>query len=478
MTPDMARAIHRLRDASAIGCRASIVSRALGMILFASLALVGCNMGGRPQGQTTAPPAPQPTIAAPADVPSGTYVVVGGDTVHAVANRFGVPIRSLIELNNLQPPYLLTPGQSLQIPTQRVHIVAEGDTISEIAQEYGVDASTLVRQNNIAEPYTIYVGQTLVLPGQIEPVAIASAPIVTETLAPLPSSGSITSAELPPPIDPAATATVPDVEPSAGVPTPTVVAPTPGTSTAGLEPPPVLLPGVPSTSTSSSSTSTAAPPPAKPGSNEPFDVTEMTNDTTVLTPPNDATAPGTSTVTPPPTDPAAPTATPSVPVETVPPAAATEAVTEAAPAETQEAAVDPMLIEPAARGDQTFLWPVTGKVVSEFGPLSDGLHNDGINIAAPRGTPVRAAENGVVVYAGNELRGFGNMLLIRHADGFVTAYAHNESLLVARGDTVERGQIIARVGSSGNVDSPQLHFEIRVGTDAVDPREYLGSSGA
>jgi murein DD-endopeptidase MepM/ murein hydrolase activator NlpD len=148
------------------------------------------------------------------------------------------------------------------------------------------------------------------------------------------------------------------------------------------------------------------------------------------------------------------------------------------PTETQTAAVDPMLIEPAARDDQTFLWPVTGKVVSEFGPLADGLHNDGINIAAPMGTPVRAAENGVVVYAGNELRGFGNMLLIRHADGFVTAYAHNESLLVARGDTVERGQIIARVGSSGNVDSPQLHFEIRVGTDAVDPRDYLGSSGA
>ena len=476
MTPDMARAIHRLRDAGALGRRASMGSRALGMTVVATLALAGCNMGGRPQGQTTTPP-PQPTVvAAPADVPSGTYVVVGGDTVHAVANRFGVPIRSLIELNNLQPPYQLAPGQTLQIPTQRVHIVAEGDTISEIAQEYGVDVSTLVRQNNIAEPYTIYVGQTLVLPGQIEPVAIASAPIVTETLAPLPSSGSITSAELPPPIDPAATATVPDVEPSAGVPTPTVVAPTPSTSTAGLEPPPVLLPGVPSSSTassstSSSSTSAAAPPPAKPGSNEPFDVTEMTNDTTVLTPPNDATAPSTSTVTPPPTE---PTATPSVPVETVAPAAATEA----APSETQEAAVDPMLIEPAARGDQTFLWPVTGKVVSEFGPLSDGLHNDGINIAAPRGTPVRAAENGVVVYAGNELRGFGNMLLIRHADGFVTAYAHNESLLVARGDTVERGQIIARVGSSGNVDSPQLHFEIRVGTDAVDPREYLGSSGA
>jgi len=474
MTRDREQGLQGIPDSGAVERCASPVPRAVGILMLATLALAGCNMGGRPQGQGTTTPPPQPTVAVPADVPSGTYVVVGGDTVHAVANRFGVPIRSLIELNNLQPPYLLAPGQTLQIPTQRVHIVAEGDTISAIAQQYGVDASTLVRQNGIAEPYTIYVGQTLVLPGQIEPVSVASVPVVSEALQPLPSSGTITSEPLPPPVDPAATApvTVPDVEPSAGVPTPTVVVPTPSGSTAGLEAPPVLLPGVPSTS--SSSTSTAAPPPAKPGSNEPFDATEMANDTTVLTPPNDATAPSASTVTAPATDPAVPTATPSVPVETVPPAVATEVT----PAETQAAAVDPMLIEPAARGDQTFLWPVTGKVVSEFGPLADGLHNDGINIAAPRGTPVRAAENGVVVYAGNELRGFGNMLLIRHADGFVTAYAHNESLLVARGDTVERGQIIARVGSSGNVDSPQLHFEIRVGTDAVDPREYLGSSGA
>ena len=473
MTRIMAQPAQSSRDAGAPGRRVSIVPHAFGILVVTSVMLAGCNMGGRPQGST---PTPQPTAAAPstapAEVPSGTYVVVGGDTVHAVANRFGVPIRSLIELNNLQPPYQLTPGQTLQIPTQRVHIVAAGDTVSGIAQQYGVDASTLVRQNGIAEPYTIYVGQTLVLPGQIEPVSLASAPIVVETLPPVPSSsGTITSEPLPPPVDPAET--VPDVEPSAGE-TTTVVVPTPSGSTAGLEPPPVLLPGVPS-STSSSSTSTAAPPPAKPGSNEPFDASEIANDTTAPTPPNDATMPPASAADLPTTEPAAPAATPSVPVETVPPPVGTTGDT---PTETQTAAVDPMLIEPAARDDQTFLWPVTGKVVSEFGPLADGLHNDGINIAAPMGTPVRAAENGVVVYAGNELRGFGNMLLIRHADGFVTAYAHNESLLVARGDTVERGQIIARVGSSGNVDSPQLHFEIRVGTDAVDPREYLGSSGA
>jgi len=118
---------------------------------------------------------------------------------------------------------------------------------------------------------------------------------------------------------------------------------------------------------------------------------------------------------------------------------------------------------------------VKGQIISGFGPKKGGLNNDGVNIGAPAGTNVVAADNGVVAYAGNELRGFGNLLLIRHADGWVTAYAHNDKLLVKRGDTVKRGQIIAQVGSTGSVSTPQLHFEIRKGTDPVDPLKYLGS---
>jgi murein DD-endopeptidase MepM/ murein hydrolase activator NlpD len=108
-----------------------------------------------------------------------------------------------------------------------------------------------------------------------------------------------------------------------------------------------------------------------------------------------------------------------------------------------------------------------------FGPREGGFHNDGINIAAPAGTPVRAAGNGVVVYAGNQLQGFGNMLLIKHSGGWMTAYAHNSRLMVSRGDAVRRGQKIAQVGRSGNVIRPQLHFELRRGNRAVDPRRYL-----
>ncbi len=127
-----------------------------------------------------------------------------------------------------------------------------------------------------------------------------------------------------------------------------------------------------------------------------------------------------------------------------------------------------------ARSGGKFLWPVSGRVVQDFGPQGSGRHNDGINILAPRGVPVHAAENGVVVYSGNQLQGFGNLLLVKHSDGWLTAYAHTQSILVAKGDTVERGQPIARVGSSGNVASPQLHFEVRKGKRAIDPIRILG----
>ena len=129
--------------------------------------------------------------------------------------------------------------------------------------------------------------------------------------------------------------------------------------------------------------------------------------------------------------------------------------------------------KPAPRAGKGFQWPVQGRVVSTFGAKSKGLRNDGINIAAPRGAPVVAAENGVVVYAGNELRGFGNLVLIKHAGGWVSAYAHNDRLVVQRGDKVRKGQQIARVGSTGGVTSPQLHFELRKGKRARDPRKYL-----
>jgi murein DD-endopeptidase MepM/ murein hydrolase activator NlpD len=122
----------------------------------------------------------------------------------------------------------------------------------------------------------------------------------------------------------------------------------------------------------------------------------------------------------------------------------------------------------------SFRWPVRGRVIAGFGSKPNGTQNDGINLAVPEGTPVKAADDGVVAYAGNELKGYGNLVLIRHSNGFVSAYAHASEIMVKRGDNIKRGQVIAHAGQTGNVTSPQLHFEIRKGSTPVDPTQYLG----
>jgi murein DD-endopeptidase MepM/ murein hydrolase activator NlpD len=124
----------------------------------------------------------------------------------------------------------------------------------------------------------------------------------------------------------------------------------------------------------------------------------------------------------------------------------------------------------------TFRWPVRGRVVTGYGAKTNGKSNDGINVAVPEGTPVKAAEDGVVAYSGNELKGYGNLVLIRHSNGYVTAYAHASELMVKRGETIKRGQIIAKSGQSGEVGSPQLHFEIRKGSSPVDPLQFLNGA--
>jgi murein DD-endopeptidase MepM/ murein hydrolase activator NlpD len=124
----------------------------------------------------------------------------------------------------------------------------------------------------------------------------------------------------------------------------------------------------------------------------------------------------------------------------------------------------------------TFRWPVRGKVITAYGAKANGKANDGINLAVPEGTPIKAAEDGVVAYSGNELKGYGNLVLVRHANGYVTAYAHASELLVKRGDTIKRGQVIAKSGQSGEVGSPQLHFEIRKGSTPVDPLQFLNGA--
>jgi murein DD-endopeptidase MepM/ murein hydrolase activator NlpD len=133
---------------------------------------------------------------------------------------------------------------------------------------------------------------------------------------------------------------------------------------------------------------------------------------------------------------------------------------------------------PEPMSGNSFRWPVKGRVITGFGSKPDGGHNDGVNLAVPQGTSVKAAENGVVAYAGNELKGYGNLVLVRHANNWVSAYAHNDEILVKRGDKVRRGEIIAKAGATGSVSSPQVHFELRKGSRPVDPTKYMSDAAA
>lgn len=359
----------------------------VGLLLAASLmlGLAGCNASGRPPpSQPAAATGPQPgTVDA-----AGNYTIIAGDTVYGVAKRFQVPVRSLIDDNQMKPPYVLVPGRAIRVPQPRIHVVKAGETLNMIADQYGVDQSSLARLNQIDPPYALAAGQSLVLP------------------APVQAAGAV-----------------------------------PG----GVASPPGAVTAVP--------LDAPAPPAAAPAGAVP------------------AASPTVATKPAPPLPSAAPSATPlATPGVTVPPAASSTNPTE--PASITQ------IPQPSPRSGGFFLWPVNGKLISTFGAKNGGLQNDGINIAAPRGTPVRAAENGVVVYSGNQIRGFGNLLLIRHADGWVTAYAHNDTLLVKKGQQVKRGETIARVGSTGNVAQPQLHFELRKGTEAIDPMAYMAPAGA
>lgn len=239
---------------------------------------------------------------------AGSLTVQKGDTVYGISRRTGVDPRAIITANNLRPPYVLQPGQTLVLTGGQTYAVKKGDTLYAISRSYGVDLTSLSRANNLRSPYRLAVGQVLQIPG----------------------------------------------------------------GKAGTTRPQTTL-------------NVALPP----------------------------------------------------------------------------------------REGSRFLWPVRGDILSSFGAKDGGLHNDGINIKTRRGEPVKAADAGVVVYADDGLKGYGNLILIRHQGGWVTAYAHNDKILVKRGDSVKRGDVISWAGVTGDVAEAQLHFEIRKGTRAVNPISYL-----
>ncbi len=275
---------------------------------------------------------------------SGIHTVQSGDTIWSISQNYNLPLRDLIDLNRVTPPYYLLTGMRLLLPTPSTYRVRDKDTLFAISRLFHISVTDLSRLNHLQSPYIIRTGQILQVPSSVGHVDLAAFDSEGQTYVPKDRQAQREEKE----------------------------------------------------------------EPVK-----------------------------------------SPVYTHRKPIE------------------------NSKSIALAPRQEARFLSPVKGKVISSFGAKKNSLHNDGINIKAPRGASVRAAENGVIVYANDELEGYGNLILLKHTDGYVTAYAHMDKLIAKKGLAIKRGEVIGTVGSTGNVKTPQLHFELRRGTKVLNPKGYM-----
>lgn len=319
--------------------------------------------------------------------------------------------------------------------------VGQGETLDSLSNRYGVPASAIAQSNGFQPNAPIYPGQRVVIPRY----NYAASPSAAPAPAPAPYT---------PPVAPATRASVNTTSHR--------TAPVPAAQgQAHIVKPGETLIGL------SRRYNRPLPEIAAANNLQPYHKVQAGDRIVIPGAPRVAAAPQ---VTPPPTRVAA---TPQPQVQQPQYAAAQPAPTARMVTPATEKPVEETNSADANAGAAGFRWPARGRVIAGFGPKPTGQQNDGINLALPEGTPVKAADDGVVAYAGNELKGYGNLVLVRHSNGFVTAYAHASELMVKRGDTIKRGQVIAKSGQTGNVTSPQLHFEIRKGASPVDPMQHL-----
>ena len=420
-----------MNDRASDGSSGQMIWRGL-LLLLACVGLAACNQGPPPvpyveSAFSTAAPATPSAAAEPAvplpDPKPGT-TVTGAGLPPLPAYKPGSEPSAVVVIAEPEPSVEVAPEPEQQtvyvdeelvlappsMPEGQDVKVEAGDTVYALSRRYGIAVRDIIQANNLVPPYHLLIGQTVRLPAQRTHVVRGG-----ESIYGISRLYGITTSEL--------------------------------VRANELNQPYQLYVGqrlvLPAGDGS-------VPAPAEP--------------TTPTTPTTPSVEPAETTViveAPTPEPPPAPFTVAGVPLPQVKPSA---------PALT---ATPVNVADIPARTGGKFSWPVRGPVLSSFGPKDNGLHNDGINISAPAGTPVFAAEDGVVAYVGDELDGYGNLVLLRHGDGWVTAYAHNADVRVARGQRVIRGQVIASVGTTGGVGGPQTHFEIRKGSEAVDPMLYL-----
>jgi murein DD-endopeptidase MepM/ murein hydrolase activator NlpD len=377
----------------------------------------------RPQSQYQSQALPPP-IAAPRSYPTANSGVSGGGRGLA---SYTPPAHPLETTGSVAPRSVAATHRAL--PAGTTIIVGTADTLDSLAQHYNVTPAAILQANGYKGPRTLSPGQQLIIPSQ----TAAAAPALSA-----PASKSVAAVSAAPSVHFVNRGdTLLSIAHHNHVPVAELA------KANGLEPQAKLKIG-----------SKLTVPGAK---------------TAAVTPAG---------------QPAAVAA--GQPAASAPPATKMAAATGAPQQSARLAQATTKIEEPSAEAPvkaaeatgalPTFRWPVRGKVITSYGAKTNGKSNDGINLAVPEGTPIKAAEDGVVAYSGNELKGYGNLVLVRHANGYVTAYAHASELLVKRGDTIKRGQIIAKSGQSGEVGSPQLHFEIRKGSTPVDPLQFLNGA--
>ncbi|MDX9688905.1 MAG: LysM peptidoglycan-binding domain-containing protein [Proteobacteria bacterium] len=333
--------------------------------------------------------------------PGETYHVAKRENAYSLAQRMKVRMSDIIALNNLKPPYLLQPGQTITLPAK----------------------------DGYAAPTPASAPMDYIDKGYMRPSNSSVAPVESSDFGGAPPSGSRVAGV-------GGVSSTP-LEPISVTPPPSTA--TPPSQTA------------PFASVKTTYTETPKPlPPIEPPAGTIENGAEVINNTS-----------GPQDVTP---SSAAGASSPHM--------VQAEADMQAEiQAELERRGTDGTSMPDMGTGspDPVFGWPVRGTIISTYGPKGKGRDNDGINIGAPKGSPIKAAEAGLVVYAGNEMKGFGNLVLIRHGGNWVTAYAHMDRLTVTKGKSVAKGDMIGTVGATGGVSTPQLHFEVRRSGAPVDP---------
>ena len=343
------------------------------------------------------------TISEP-EVSNNEIIVQKGDTLYSISKKNDVPLRDLIESNNLEPPYALKAGSALKVSSPNYHESREGDTLYSISRMYDMKVNDVIALNNLKFPYSIYPGDKV----KVTKKAGENKNIEEKKIDIKKGDKNIQIAS----------------------------ESKPKNEKSSFKPSEEKAKEISEKNHSKEIEKYGF----KPSEVRAMEINNKNNATNSKTAQN--------IINP----------TKNEIVETK---------------LSINKPIDKESIKKIANKTNRFSWPVRGEVISKFGPKSAGLYNDGINIKASEGQAVGASEDGIVAYVGNELKGYGNLVIIKHSGGWISAYAHLKNSLVARGQKINKGQKIGNVGNSGKVKFPQLYFGLRKGRDAVNPESYL-----